>query len=1003
MSGAGERLEALRVDFVDERARLGEVELKLTRRAFEVLGFLYSHADRLVTKDELFANVWSGSAVSESALTTVIREIRRALGEGARGARYIETVHGRGYRFIGPAATASPGEGASAQSADRASGRAAIFGRELELEACTRGLRASASGARQIAFVTGEAGMGKTTLVDAFLESLASQPRVRVGRGQCVELYGSAEPYLPWLDALSTLARRVDGAQVVDVLRRFAPLWLAQLPAFVGGAERRALLHEAAEAPPQRMFRELADALVALAAERPLVLVLEDLHWGDRPSLELLGFIARRREPARLFVIGTFRPFEMGERDHPMRTLAEDLLTERRAERLALGLLSPTAVHACIASRHPGLPAAVAELVHRRTDGHPLFVVMTLEHLQRRRRLLEREGVWALDGAPSELETEVPDSLRAMIESQVERLDPAARRLLEAASVAGIELCDATLAHALEIPLEEVDERCRELTRRSVFLARAGDFDWPDGTAGRRYVFRHALYPEVLYEGIALGRRIALHHRIAERLERGHAGATDALAAELATHFERGRDRARAVVYLVAAARNASRRQAFEEAIASLRRATGLLATLPESPERHRQELEIRMALAPMLMTTRGYAAPEAEEEYARAERLCRQSAEDREIFSALLGRSGPALLMARTALATELAEESLRLAQRRGAQRYLAHAESSVGITTFWQGRLESATAHLEAGREAYAAIDRMPANAWLAHDPGAAGRAYAAWAYWLLGRPDRARDESREAVALARRLHHPFSLAFALAFGAFVHQARHDVAATLAHAEATIETCAEYGFAMYHAVGRVFRGWGRSIQGDVEGGIAEMEAALDAYHATGANLVQPYFRALIAETDLRLDRLERARARLDHALEAAERTGELVYLAELHRLRAEVDWREAVLAGAPAPARARAAGAVEARLRGAIAIAREQKSLGLELRAATSTARILDALGRGAEGRTLLGRVLERIGEGLETRDCVEAARLLAALGPADPAAPPRRSNDEPSAEPS
>lgn len=969
MSTTDDLTEALHVDFADERARLAGVDLKLTRRAFEVLAFLYSHPDRLVTKDELFASVWRGSTVSESALTTVIREIRRALGEDSRRVRFIQTVHGRGYRYVGP--TQSGGE-------PNAPSTAMLVGRSHELATCQRWLRECDSRVRQIGFVTGEPGIGKTALVETFLDSLSKEARVRVASGQCVELYGASEPYLPWLDALAALARRVDGAQVVDVLRRVAPLWLAQLPAFVSAAERRSLQEEAADAPPQRMFRELSDALALLAAERPLVLALEDLHWADRPSLELLAWIARRREPAKLLIVGTYRPGELGEIDHPLRAIPEDLQGQRRASIIALGFLPPPAVHDYLARLFPGLPPNLADLIHRRTDGNPLFLVNTLDYLQRRELISLRDGKWTVAADLSELETAVPDDLRAVIESQLDRLSHDARRLLEIASVAGIEFADAAIAAALEASPEDVSALCMELTRRSGLISSLGDADWPDGTATRRFAFRHALYAEILYAATPPNSRIRLHRAIAERLEAAHANSSDAIAAELATHFERGRDRARAVLYLAAAARNASRRQAFVEAIATLRHALDLLASLPESADRNRQELGLRVALASTLMITRGYAAREAEEEYARAEKLSRLGAEDREIFSVLIGRSGPALLMARTALAVDLAEEALVLARRRDAQRYFAHAESSVGITTFWQGKLEYAVSHLEAGRDAYQAIDRMPANAWLAHDPCAAGRAYAAWAYWLLGHADRARDESREAIALARRLHHPFSLAFALAFGAFVHQARRDVPATLAHAEATIETCAEYGFAMYHAVGTIFVGWGRAQQGDVAGGIEAMERGLDAYHETGANLVQPYFRALIAEAYMRLDRLDRARDLLDQALEAAERTGELVYLAELHRLRGEVDWREAMLAEDAQGAEAR----VESRLVRALEIARSQNSTGLALRAASSLARFYEALGRESAARAVLAGPCDRIREGHDTPDWLEAAVLLRTL---------------------
>lgn len=955
MPGAPTGGRALRLDLDDEQAWLGGAPLRLTPKAFALLRHLMAHRDRLVTKAELFAALWPGAAVSDSVLTTVVREIRKALGEGSKSPAYIQTVHRRGYRFIGAVQDGSSAEAPAS----------ALVGREGELDRLQQILRAAQTGSRQTVFVTGEAGIGKTALVDAFLAGL---PDALVARGQCIERYGAAEAYLPWLDALSQLCHRA-GSHAATVLRRVAPMWLAQLPALLDVGERTALQREVAGAPPERMLREMCDALQALAADRPLVIALEDLHWVDQSSLELLAAVARRREVARLLVIATYRPVELSFSQHPLKGIKQELEAHRQCAELALDFLSPAAVADYLAARFPGSPADLAPVVHRRTDGNPLFMVNMAEYLAGRALLVEKDGRWQLQGGMGAVDAAVPASLRGMIDRQLERLAPVERRLVEVASVAGAEFADAAVAPGCEAPVEEVGARCAALAQRGLFLRAAADEDWPDGTATRRYAFIHAFYVDVIYESLAPAGRQRLHRSVAERLEAAYGPRAGEIAAELALHFERGREPARAVAYLGKAANNAAKRLAYTEAISALAQALALLPQLPEGADRMRQELALRMSLAPALMTTKGYAAPEVDAVYARAEELCRQVGDDAQAFIVAVGRSGPALLGARTEMAKRFAEQSLEIARKRQSPRYLTQAETALGIISFWRGELPSASAHLEASRIAYEAADQLSPSFRLLHDPGAAGRAYAAWAFWMRGFPERARRESEAAVALGRALAHPFSLAFALAFAAFVHQARREVAATRERAEAAIAVCAEHGFAMYHAVGTVFRGWAIAESGEREEGLAVMEGGLEAYSATGAVLVQPYFLALIAEAQARCGRGDRARALLAEALAAAARTGERVYEAELNRLVGE-------LSGETPEG--------EAALREALRIARAQDAAGLELRAGLSLARLWQSAGRRTEACALLAPIHARFTEGHDTADLQDAARLLGELTP-------------------
>jgi DNA-binding winged helix-turn-helix (wHTH) protein len=281
------------LDVVDERLRQGGQVVELRPKTFAVLHHLLQHAGRLVTKGDLLDTVWPDVAVTESVLKGCIAEIRAALGDDRESPRFVETAHRRGYRFIG-AVTRRPGDRPTAAAAS------AVFGREDALNRLDEAFATAGTGARQVVFVTGEPGIGKTTLVDRWLDRVGDQHASRIGPGECLEHCGAAEAYLPILDAVGRLCRDQGGEQIVGVLRRYAPTWLAQLPALLGDVEREELARQLVGATPQRMLREMAEALEAITATAPLVLVVEDLHWSDRSTLDLVAMLARRRETAKL-------------------------------------------------------------------------------------------------------------------------------------------------------------------------------------------------------------------------------------------------------------------------------------------------------------------------------------------------------------------------------------------------------------------------------------------------------------------------------------------------------------------------------------------------------------------------------------------------------------------------------------------------------------------------------------------------------------------------------
>jgi DNA-binding winged helix-turn-helix (wHTH) protein len=327
-----------RLDPVNEQVWRGEEEIVLRRKTLEVLRHLVERSGQLVTKAALLDAIWPDVVVSDSMPTISVGELRKALGDEAKTPQFIETVHGRGYRFIAKVTTAAA-EPAIKPEPLRREAPPIIVGREAELARLRHRLEQALEGRRQVFFVAGEAGIGKTALVRAFLDSIARlHPLVRIGRGQCVEQYGEGEPYMPMLEALTRLVRESEGAPLVSALQRLAPAWLAQMPTLIN-VEDRGLQEQSQRATQPRMLREMGEALEAITADMPLVLLFEDLHWSDFSTLELIAAVGRRSEPARLLVLATYRPVEMLSDDHPLRMMKEELELHRHCEELRLGAL----------------------------------------------------------------------------------------------------------------------------------------------------------------------------------------------------------------------------------------------------------------------------------------------------------------------------------------------------------------------------------------------------------------------------------------------------------------------------------------------------------------------------------------------------------------------------------------------------------------------------------------------------------------------------------------
>jgi tetratricopeptide (TPR) repeat protein len=843
-------------------------------------------------------------------------------------------------------------------------------GRQKELAALRGGFASAVAGRGLFLCVAGEPGIGKTTLVEHFLSDLAAAGQTcTVAQGRCSERLSGTEAYLPFLEALDNLLHGQDGDAMARMMKVVAPTWYAQVvPLAAEDSSFARVLEQVKAVSQERLKRELGAFLQEAARLRPLLLFFDDLHWADASTVDLLAYIGSKCAGLRLLLLLTYRPTDLLLSKHPFVPVKQDLQARGVCREVALELLGRNDVERYLALEFPEhrFPEEFAAVIHNKTEGNPLFMVDLLRHLRDGRVLAQEQGRWVLAQSLPDLQRELPESVRSMIERKIAQLGEEDRRLLVAASVQGYEFDASVVSEALGLDAAEVEEQFEGLERVHAFVRLVREHEFPDRTLTLRYRFVHVLYQNALYASLRPTRRATLSAAVAQALV-GHCGEKNAVvAAELALLWDAARDFTRAVDCFILAAQNAVHLFAHREAVGLAKRGLALVEALPDSPERDRQELALQLTLGPPLIVTKGTASPEIERTYRRAHELCQKAGDASQLFSALWGlwycQDNPRK-------EGDLAEQLLSLAGRTQEPGLLLEAYHALGPSYLWVGELATALAHLEQGIALYDLRQhRSYAARYACHDPGVCCLCHAAWCLWMLGYPDQALKRSTEAIALARQLSDPTGLARAhLLIGQF-HQSRRDVDETLEHAEAVQRLAAEQGLPFHLAAGSILRGWALAGQGQPDARLGrerEVRAALSTRLPSSRN----QFLTAAAEVFGKGGHVEEGLAVLAQALHGVEETGICFYEPELHRLNGEFQ-----LTLAPQNATK-----AEACFRQAIASSRRQNAKSLELRAVLSLSRLYHQQGKKEETRQILAEIHGWFTEGFDTADLREAKALL------------------------
>ncbi len=976
------QFENFELDTQQYELRRDNNSVQIEPQVFDVLGFLIKNRDRVVSKEDLFEGVWGDRIVTESALTSRLKAARKAIGDSGAEQRLIKTLHGRGYRFVGEVVEQGLAAVSTRQKAPELESHPTSFvlsdtetvGRESELRQLFEHLSKARAGFRQLVFVTGDAGMGKTTLVETFLEGVKNQNSTRLLTGNCLEHHGQGEAFLPLLEAIGRVCKQEEGTDVIELLRRRAPSWLIEMPWLIGAEDLADLRQEARGMTRDRMLREMVEALEELTVEIPSVLVLEDLHWSDPSTVDLLTYLANRSEPARLMVIGTYRATDARAGEHPVDKIVERLKIRHLAAEMPLNLLTEDAIQTYLENRLPGadLPDQLPALLQQRTDGNPLFMGTVVDHWISESALERTDDAWRVVADVDELSVGVPESLRLLIERRLGDLPQNDLAILETASVVGSEFPAAAVAAGVELSEDEVEERCAAMARAGTLLQACPPARWPDSTVSACFRFVHDVFQEVLYERIPAGRRARLHGRIGSRLEEGYGSNARNQASALAAHFVEAQNIPKAVEYLRLAAHQALRRFAQVEGIGHLSRGLALLATLPDDQSRSELELSYQAALAPAMVAHEGLGSEGAEVAFLRARELAEHLGDRNQQLAMLYGQAIQQELRGNFQTSQKLMAERLELQKGELDPPPLEVENYDIlACSHFHEAGYRESLEISQAGMDAFDSNRHSAIASGYGENPGIACYSWAGLNLWYLGSADQALDRTRQAVALSEQPGQSYHLSNAMLQLALLHQLRQEPAETLHWAEKTVEQSVEHGFVLRIAMGRLLKGWALAIAGEEEG-FKLLSEGLESLTTLGAGMDRPYFLGLMAEALGVAGKFDEAVKVVDEALGLIPPSRSHFYQSELLRLRGQL------LIGVDPESTEEA----EANFRQALELARSQKASSTELLTATSLAELWQEQGRSADAHELLSTLVGGFEEGLDSPVLIKANALLEEL---------------------
>jgi predicted ATPase len=839
---------------------------------------------------------------------------------------------------------------------------ARFVGREAELARMGELLDQVVKGAGRMVAIVGEPGVGKSRLVHEFVHSRLVDGCTVLETGTTSHV--TSATYLAIAQLLRTwfgIAERDTPARAAAGLQRgveaidhaLAPI-VPALAALLDLPPQDPQWPALSPAQKRQRTLEAVKALVMRQSEaRPLILVVEDLHWSDPGTQAVLDHLVDGLAACRALLVVTHRP----EYRHPW--LAKSYFSQLRLEPLATQ--HADRLLRALLGEGEELTELRSQLVER-TGGTPLFLEESVRALADTGALAGRPGAYRAAGPIEALR--IPSTVHAVLAARIDRLPAAQKSLLQTAAVIGQDIPLELLRPIAGLDSESLHERLAGL-QAAEFLYQSRVLPEP------QYTFKHALTHRVAYESLLRERRRAVHRQIVQMIEAQYANRLDEHVERLAYHALGAQEQAKAVHYLYRSAGKAIQRSAHQPAIRYLRQALELIGELPDPQERLRRELDCQKAIGVAAMAARGWAAEEVLDAYTRARALSEALGDERELFVALRGEGQYRMIGGQSAAARRLGERCVALAERSTDLGVHLETHHLFWSNSFFMGEYAEAGYHCARGVSLYErGRDHALTYVYSGHDPGVCCRCFCALIQCLSGQPDRALEACRDAMTLAQQLDHPLTTAIACWTHSLAHILRGEPVAARHWAERVITVSEEYLLPLTRSQGILQLGWALVQLGELDEGIARMREGVAGTSATGAEMGLPYFMALLGEALAKAGRPDEGLAEIERALATADRHGARFQISEMLRLKGEL---LAMLSNLPA---------AQACYRQAIAAADQQGAKLPKLRSALSLARLLMEKGGVARARETLLPAYGAISEGRDTADVREAETLLAEL---------------------
>ena len=837
-----------------------------------------------------------------------------------------------------------------------------FVGREREMEAMRNAAELAHAGRGQIVAAMAEAGVGKSRLI---FEFKAKNQSGWMALEAFSVSHGKASAYLPVLDLLhgyfkinsddDARARREKIGGKVLMLDRTQEDTLPYLFALLGIVDGDDPLAQMdGQVKKRRTLDAIKRILLRESLNQPLMVIFEDLHWIDEETQALLNLLADSIANAKILLLLNYRP----EYTHSWGN--KTYYTQLRLD--PLGNASAEEMLSALLGDGPEL-AALKHVIIDKTEGNPFFMEETVQVLLDDRALV-RNGVVKLMKPVAELK--IPPTVQAILAARIDRLPSDLKDLLQHLAVIGREFPMSLVGAVVGKADDELNRMLNEL--------QLGEFIYEQPALGdSEYIFKHALTQEVSYNSMLMERRRVLHERTGQAIESLYRDHLDDRLAELAHHFGRSGNSVKALEYHERAGLQAIGRSAYVEALQNFTAALEFLERTPPGRDRDRREFALQTSLGPVLMATKGWAAPETERAYLRAERLADTGATIEQQFALLVGLFGVPYVGGNLSAARERLKQVWKFVDRHPDPVFIleaVHHDWSVALSA---GELETSQRHVERGLELFESKLRSAAvPLYSAHHPAVCGYAWHARLSWLRGRPDAARRYADRTISVAKELGDTISAAFALSEKALVHRMMLEPKLALEIAGAAINIAEDVGFLYVLRHSRIIKGWALTELGRTEEGVGQIREETDALSANREDLFLTLGLGTLADACLRAGHIEDGLKATVEALDLVHRSGECFWAAEIHRIRGEL-----FLGQSPSdPISARAS------LEQALEIARRQAAKSLELRAACSLARLLGNTNRRDEARAMLADIYNWFTEGFDTADLKDAKALLEEL---------------------